>query len=452
MHLTPSLSVYTREQLNARDAQRLAEFIAFGPIVFQACRLLVEFGILEAVRDAEDGLTIEEAAEKTDVTVYAARVLLEAGLSCGVVLVDPETDRFQLSKTGWFLLNDPASKVNMAFNHYVNYRGFYQLEEALKEGRPAGLASLGDWETIYEGLSSLPADVQKAWFDFDHFYSDHSFAEALEIVFAFHPKQLLDVGGNTGRWALQCVQHDPDVRVTIADLPQQIGLMKEQTAGQTGADRIEGYGVNLLDPAAKLPGDVPFDIVWMSQFLDCFSEEQIESILRRTVDILRPEARLCIMETFWDRQRFEPASFCLTMTSLYFTAMANGNSKMYHSDDFLKIVDRAGLAVEAIHDGLGQGHTILVCRRKAIETKQKNMDINEIKEKIKGFLVDEMEIDPGKILPDARLKEDMGIDSLEVVDIIVLVEQEFGFKMKPEDFKELKTFDQFCQFIAQKIA
>ncbi len=79
------------------------------------------------------------------------------------------------------------------------------------------------------------------------------------------------------------------------------------------------------------------------------------------------------------------------------------------------------------------------------------MEINEIKDKIKSFLVDEMEIDPAKILPEARLKEDMGIDSLEVVDIIVLVEQEFGFKMKPEDFKELKTFDQFCQFIAQRI-
>ena len=81
-----------------------------------------------------------------------------------------------------------------------------------------------------------------------------------------------------------------------------------------------------------------------------------------------------------------------------------------------------------------------------------DMDINEIKDKIKGFLVDEMEIDPGKIAPEARLKEDLGIDSLEVVDIIVLVEQEFGFKMKPENFKELKTFDQFCQFIALKLA
>ena len=68
---------------------------------------------------------------------------------------------------------------------------------------------------------------------------------------------------------------------------------------------------------------------------------------------------LYIMETFWDRQRFETASFCLTMTSLYFTAMANGNSKMYHSDDIIRLVKKAGLEILTIHDGLGQGHTIL---------------------------------------------------------------------------------------------
>lgn len=363
MHLSPCLSVYTKEQRSAREAQRLAQFIAFGPIVFQASRLLVNYGILEALRDAESGLTVDEVAEQTSVSRYAARVLLEAGLSLGVVLVDPDTDRFQLAKTGWFLLNDPAAKVNMAFNHDVNYLGFYHLDEALKEGRPAGLKALGDWKTIYEGLSSLPDAAKKSWFDFDHFYSDHSFEEALQIVFAFRPKRILDVGGNTGRWALKCVSYDPDVCVTIADLPQQIGLMKEQTAGQPGCERIEGHGVNLLDPASPLPaGD--FDIVWMSQFLDCFSEEEIGSILRRTASILKPAARLCIMETFWDRQRFEPASFCLTMTSLYFTAMANGNSKMYYSHDMIRCVETAGLTVEAIHDGLGTGHCLMVCKKK----------------------------------------------------------------------------------------
>ena len=78
------------------------------------------------------------------------------------------------------------------------------------------------------------------------------------------------------------------------------------------------------------------------------------------------------------------------------------------------------------------------------------MDINEIREKVNAFLVEELEIDESKIAEDARLKEDLGIDSLEVVDVIVLVDQEFGFKMRPEDFKELKTYGEFCQFIADR--
>ena len=78
------------------------------------------------------------------------------------------------------------------------------------------------------------------------------------------------------------------------------------------------------------------------------------------------------------------------------------------------------------------------------------MNINEIKEKVNAFLVDELEIDESKIEDDARLKEDLGIDSLEVVDVIVLVDQEFGFKMRPEDFKELRTYGELCQYIADR--
>jgi acyl carrier protein len=80
------------------------------------------------------------------------------------------------------------------------------------------------------------------------------------------------------------------------------------------------------------------------------------------------------------------------------------------------------------------------------------MDYNEIETKVKAFLVEELEIDEAKINPDATLKNDLGIDSLEVVDVVVLVENEFGYKMKPEDFKTLKTFGQFCKFLEEKLA
>ena len=208
MNLFPDIEkAYTKDHLSAREAQRLAQYIAFGPIVFQASRLMLKFGILERLRDRD--MTLPEIAEAAGLSEYAAKVLVEASLSIGTVLVDTATDKYSLSKTGWFLLNDPATRVNVDFNHDVNYEGFFHLEEALLEGRPAGLKHFGDWPTLYEGLSSLPEQVKKSWFGFDHFYSDHSFDEALEIVFRYRPKRLMDVGGNTGRWALRCVDYDP---------------------------------------------------------------------------------------------------------------------------------------------------------------------------------------------------------------------------------------------------
>lgn len=365
MNLFPDLKKkYTKEHLSAREAQRLAEFIAFGPVVFQTARIMSKWGILELLRNSDNGLTIEEVAKDRNISVYAAKCLLEASLCIGLVLVDDQTDRFTLSKTGWFLINDPATRVNIDFNHDVNYRGWFNLEEALLNGKPEGLKTLGDWPTVYEGLSQLEPQVQKSWFGFDHFYSDSSFDQALEIVFASKPKTLLDVGGNTGRWALRCVDHDKNVNVTILDLPQQIGMMKENVKGNPGAERIDGLGVNLLDEKAEMPADRTFEAVWMSQFLDCFSEEQIVSILRRAMKVMDSNSRLYIMETLWDRQRFEPAALCLTLTSLYFTAIANGNSKMYHSQDMQRLVEEAGMEVETIHDYLGQGHSIMVCKKK----------------------------------------------------------------------------------------
>lgn len=367
MFMTDALKrAYTKDTLSARDAQRLAEFIAWGPVVFQASRLMIKFGILDLIRDSKSGLTKDEIVNRTNLSDYAVKCLLEASLCIGTILVDVETERYSISKTGWFLLNDPATRVNIDFNHDVNYEGWFRLEESLLNGKPEGLKHFGDWATVYEALSELPANVQNSWFGFDHFYSDSSFPEALKIVFdEYHVRSLYDVGGNTGKWALQCVSYDKNVNVTILDLPQQIEMMNKNIKGKDGYARISGYGINLLDNSTKFP--IPkesLDAIWMSQFLDCFSMDEIVGILSRAREAMTESTRLFIMETLWDRQRFEPASFCLTMTSLYFTAIANGNSKMYNTEDMTQCINQSGLEIERIHDHLGQGHSIIVCKKK----------------------------------------------------------------------------------------
>ena len=354
---------FGKEQYNAANAQQLAYTIAFGPSVFQTARLMLKYGIFKMLEDSDTGLTQQDVVEKTGLSVYAVKCLLEASLTAGMILLDADAERYTLSKVGWFLLNDNMLRVDLDFNHDVNYEGWFVLDKALETGKPAGLKHFGNWPTIYEGLSELPPEVQKSWFGFDHYYSDHSFDEALALIFAGNKvKTLMDVGGNTGRFAQLVVEYDEQVEVTICDLPQQLQMMKKATAGKTGAERISGYGMNLLDRQQAFPADKHYDVIWMSQFLDCFGEDEIVDILSRAAKIMDGQSRLLIMETLWDRQKYAPAAMALTQTSLYFTALANGNSKMYNTDDMVRLIEASGLRVQTIHDNIGKGgHSILDC-------------------------------------------------------------------------------------------
>lgn len=365
MQLSETLQqAYTKDNITAHDAQLRAQFIAWGPAIFQATRIMLKHGIFDMLRESDNGLTASEICNRTKLSPYAIKCLLEASLCTGTILIDTNTERYNLSKTGWFLTIDSATKADIDFNHDVNYEGWFRLEESLLTGKPEGLRHFGEWQTIYEGLSSLPEQVQKSWFGFDHFYSDHSFGQALEIVFREpSPRTLFDIGGNTGRWALECVNHDPNVHVTVIDLPQQIEMMYRHIQNQPGSERIDGHGMDLLDITQPFPAMPQADAIWMSQFLDCFSMDKIIGILQRTGKAMTADTRLYIMETLWDRQKYAPAALALTMTSLYFTALANGNSKMYNTEDMRYCIEQAGLEIEQIHDGLGHGHSIIVCRR-----------------------------------------------------------------------------------------
>ena len=79
------------------------------------------------------------------------------------------------------------------------------------------------------------------------------------------------------------------------------------------------------------------------------------------------------------------------------------------------------------------------------------MERNEIEEKVREFLIDDLEIDEEKIAPEALLKDDLGIDSLDFVDIVVIVEKKFGFKIKPEEMANVKTLKQFCDYRESKV-
>ena len=79
------------------------------------------------------------------------------------------------------------------------------------------------------------------------------------------------------------------------------------------------------------------------------------------------------------------------------------------------------------------------------------MERKEIESKVNDFLVEEMEIEAGDINDNARLKEDLGLDSLDFVDIVVIVEKTFGFKLKPEEMANVLTVKTFYDYIESKV-
>ena len=79
------------------------------------------------------------------------------------------------------------------------------------------------------------------------------------------------------------------------------------------------------------------------------------------------------------------------------------------------------------------------------------MSRQEIEEKVREFLIEDLEIDEDKIVPEGKLKDDLGIDSLDFVDIVVIVEKKFGFKIKPEEMAGITTLGQFCDDSESKV-
>jgi len=351
---------FSEKKISAIQAQRMANEISFAPIVFQVSRLMKKFNILKMLIDSKTGLTFDEIVERTGLSKYACLCLLESSLTIGIILyVD---NRFMCSKAGWFLVNDQIIDINMDFNHHVNYLGLFHLEEALLTGNPKGLESFGNFETIHEAFCQLPENVQDNWIKFNHFYSDHALEQALKIVFVSNPRNLLDIGGNIGNWALSCVNYDQNVSVTVIDLPHQIDMMTQNITGKNGANRIFGQPFDLLDTKMTLP--TGFEVIWMSQLLDNFSSKEIVSILKRVAKSMSANSKLYIMDMFWDRQNFETGAFVLTQMSPYFTALVNGKSKIYSSDEMIQFIEKSKLSVVEIFDGIGKGHTIIQCQKK----------------------------------------------------------------------------------------
>ena len=338
------------KKMKMAEAKSLAQKIAFAPFTFQAIKTLVDLQILAAIdKHTPQGITDTELEKELNLNHYTVSTLLEVALFADVVA--KENKKYTITKVGQCFLYDTMTQVNMDFVNDVCYKGMFDLKESFLTQSPKGLKNFGTWPTIYEGLSSLPKQVQKSWFAFDHFYSDNTFDKVIEIILASEPKRVFDIGCNTGKFELAFLKQGFKGEMILIDLPQQLEKAKENLKANNLDKFCQYHPVNILSAEAKLPQNP--DIVFMSQFLDCFSTEQIQGILNKVKEVMTATSKVYILEPFWDKQSFEAAKLSLTNISLYFTALANGKSKMYSQEEMQTCVEKTGLKLAKIYDKIG---------------------------------------------------------------------------------------------------
>jgi hypothetical protein len=193
----------SNHSIKAIDAIQEAQKIAFAPFVFQATVSLRKLGVFDFIfsRRKKGGVSIDEVSKELEISAYGISVLLEIAETSNIVSKN-DMGLYELTTIGYFLTYNETVNVNMNFTNELCYKPLFHLNESIKTGKPVGLKELGNWKTIYEGLSQLKPLEKKAWFEFDHHYSDDIFTEALEFVFKKERKAVFDIGANTGIYSV----------------------------------------------------------------------------------------------------------------------------------------------------------------------------------------------------------------------------------------------------------
>ena len=73
---------------------------------------------------------------------------------------------------------------------------------------------------------------------------------------------------------------------------------------------------------------------------------------------------------------------------------------------------------------------------------------DELRQKVVAVLAQEFELDPENMGPDATLYDDLGLDSLDAVDMVVVLEKSFGMKLTDEEaLRSIRTMEDLFQFL-----
>ncbi len=347
----------TRSQKKQSRIEALSEAqkLAFAPMSFQALASMIDLGILKFLD--KNSVTLQDIINGLNLDEYTVKTLLQIA---EVISIAEEIEgKYTLLPKGEAFLYDEMTIANFNFVRNICYLGASELTNSFIRKTPEGLKKfISDKEsTIYPIIPNLAEPMKSSWYDFDNLYSDNCFDKVFEIISSKY-KRIFDIGGNTGKFEKICLKNS-GIEITMLDLAENISAR----INDPELNGCDFYPVNVLDKNIVYP-KMENAAILMSQFLDCFSKEQILKILTDLKNNIDKESSIFILEPFTNNQNFEAAKFSLVHISLYFTCMANGVSKMYEQGEIIDLIKKAGLELIKVHNNIGPfDYTLLECRK-----------------------------------------------------------------------------------------
>lgn len=350
----PTMTKYNDKKQTRINSLAEAQKLAFAPLTFQAVATMLDIGLLKLLD--ENFLSLKDIINKLKSDEYTVKTLLQIAVVSDIVNL--ENGKYKLSKKGETFLYDDMTIANFNFVKDICYLGASELTKSFKNKSPEGLKKfIKNFDTIYPLVPNLDEPMKSSWYNFDNLYSDNCFDKVFEIISSKY-KKILDIGGNTGKFEKICLKNK-GINITMLDLPENI-------SARINNPELKGcnfFPIDVLESNINYP-KMENCAVLMSQFLDCFSKEQIVKILTDLKNNLDEKSGIFILEPFTDKQPFEAGEYSLVHISLYFTCMANGVSKMYEQDEMCELVNKSGLKVVKIHENIGPfGYTMLECAK-----------------------------------------------------------------------------------------
>ncbi len=341
------------------DTLTAAQRFIFAPVAFQALAAMLDLGIIEFLD--KKPATESEIISSLKLDEYTVRTLLQSGLMNNII--QENENYYNLTKFGKLFLYNDMTIANFNYIKDVCYLGASELTESFKTHQPKGLHRfIGNYPTIYPALTKLPKQMQQSWYKFDHFYSDNCFEEVFSVITQKY-KSIYDIGGNTGKFESLCLKKDKNIDITMLDLKANIDAI----SCNSKLKNCKFRPINVLDKNPDYP-EIKNSAVLMSQFLDCFSKEDILKILTDLRMKMDKNSSLYILEPFTDLQKFEGAEYSLVHTSLYFTCMANGVSKIYSCGEMEELIKKAGFTICNQYQNIGSyDYTLMECKNTRTE-------------------------------------------------------------------------------------